>query len=101
MHYIYVYIYIYVICTYHTCIYNRLPEDELSGSKHVEDIKQLKIKILVHMTAMFCIGRDSSVGRATRYEMYSPGIESRWGARFVTACGTCGREEKLVQTFLK
>jgi len=24
---------------YRTCIYNRLPEDVLSGSKHVEDIK--------------------------------------------------------------
>jgi len=24
---------------YHNCIYNRLPEDEPSGSKHVEDIK--------------------------------------------------------------
>ena len=24
---------------YHTCIYNRLPEDEPSGSKHEEDIK--------------------------------------------------------------
>ena len=23
---------------YHTCTYNRLPEDEPSGSKHVEDI---------------------------------------------------------------
>jgi len=23
----------------HTCIYNRLPEDEPSGSEHVEDIK--------------------------------------------------------------
>ena len=31
--------------TYHTCIHNRLPEDEPSGSKHVEDIKNLKIKI--------------------------------------------------------
>jgi len=29
------------------CIYNRLPEDEPSGSKHVEDIKKLKIKILI------------------------------------------------------
>ena len=28
---------------YHSCIYNRLPEDELSGSKHVEDIRKLKI----------------------------------------------------------
>jgi hypothetical protein len=23
----------------HNCIYNRLPEDEPSGSKHIEDIK--------------------------------------------------------------
>jgi hypothetical protein len=30
---------------YRNCIYNRLPEDEPSGSKHVEDIK-IKIKIL-------------------------------------------------------
>ena len=28
-----------------TCIYNRHPEDEPSGSEHVEDIKKLKIKI--------------------------------------------------------
>jgi len=27
---------------YHTCIYNRLPEDEPSGSKHVKDIEKLK-----------------------------------------------------------
>jgi hypothetical protein len=30
---------------YHTCTYNRLPEDEPSVSKHVEDI--VKIKTLV------------------------------------------------------
>jgi hypothetical protein len=30
---------------YYNCTYNRLPEDELSGSKHVEGIA--KIKILV------------------------------------------------------
>ena len=28
------------------------------------------------------IGRDSSVGIATHYGLNSPGIESRWGARF-------------------
>ena len=28
------------------------------------------------------MGRDSSVGIATRYELDGPGIESRWGARF-------------------
>jgi len=36
--------------TYRTLIVsicNRLPEDELSGSKHVEDIKKLKTKILI------------------------------------------------------
>jgi len=32
---------------YHNYIYNRLTEDEPSGSKHVEDIKKLKIKILI------------------------------------------------------
>jgi len=30
-----------------TSIYSRLPEDESSGSKHVEDIKKLEIKILI------------------------------------------------------
>jgi len=30
----------------YNCIYNRLPKDEFPGSKHVEDIKKLKIKIL-------------------------------------------------------
>jgi hypothetical protein len=28
-------------------IYNRLPEDEPSGSKHAADIKKLKIKIFI------------------------------------------------------
>jgi len=32
---------------YHNCIYKRLPEDEPLGSKHVEDIRKLKIKILI------------------------------------------------------
>jgi hypothetical protein len=27
-------------------------------------------------------GRDSSVGKATRYGLYGPGIESRWGRDF-------------------
>jgi hypothetical protein len=29
-----------------------------------------------------CLGRDSAVGIATRYWLYGPGIEYRWGARF-------------------
>ena len=32
---------------HHSCIYNRLPEDEPSGSKHEEDIKKLQIKTLI------------------------------------------------------
>jgi hypothetical protein len=32
---------------YQTCKHNRLPEDEFSGSKHVDDIRKLKIKILL------------------------------------------------------
>jgi len=32
---------------YHNCIYDHLPEDEPSGSKHVEDIEQLKFKLLI------------------------------------------------------
>jgi len=32
---------------YHNCIYTPLPEDEPSDSKHVEDTKKLKIKILI------------------------------------------------------
>ena len=28
------------------------------------------------------VGRDSSVGLATRYGLDGPGVESRWGARF-------------------
>jgi hypothetical protein len=64
---------------YHKCIYNRLPEDEPSVSKHVEDIRQLKIKTLIHMATVFRMDRDSSVGIATRYELYGPAIESRCG----------------------
>jgi len=29
-------------------MYNRLPKDESSGSKHAEGIKNLKIKILIY-----------------------------------------------------
>jgi hypothetical protein len=34
--------------TLHKCMYYRLPEDEPSGSKHVEDIKKLDIKISIY-----------------------------------------------------
>ena len=38
------------------------------------------------MNFIYCgglmVGRDSSVGIATRYELDGPGIESRWGRDF-------------------
>ena len=41
------------------CIYNCLPEDGASGSKHVEDIKKLKIKNIkfdnLHFVGLCCI----------------------------------------------
>jgi hypothetical protein len=33
--------------TYCNCIYSYLPEDEPSGSKHLQDVKKLEIKILI------------------------------------------------------
>ena len=32
---------------YRNCMYNRLTEDEPSGSRHVEDKRKLKIEILI------------------------------------------------------
>ena len=37
--------------------------------------------ILIFYTNKY-MGRDSSVGIATRYGLDGPGIKSRWGARF-------------------
>ena len=34
------------------------------------------------------MGRDSSVGLATRYRLDDPGIESRWGTRFSASVHT-------------
>ena len=39
------------------------------------------LKIIVHVQGMD-VGRDGSVGTATRYELDGPGIESRWGRDF-------------------
>jgi hypothetical protein len=39
-------------------------------------------------TFRLMVGRDSSVGIATRYGLVGPGIESRWGARFSAAVQT-------------
>ena len=40
-------------------MYKCLPEDEPPGSKHVEDIKKLKIKVLifknVHFVGLYCV----------------------------------------------
>jgi hypothetical protein len=38
--------------------------------------------LINHRYPSSCVGRDSSVGIATRYELDGPGIESRWGRDF-------------------
>ena len=38
--------------------------------------------IVFRLRPPFIVGRDSSVGIATRYGLDGPGIESRWGSRF-------------------
>jgi hypothetical protein len=45
----------HVNIVYHICIYNRLPEDEPSGSKNVEDTKQLNIKILINESCLLFV----------------------------------------------
>jgi len=47
-------------------------------------VKHNKIKRVLPLK----VGRDSSVGIATRYGLDGPGIESRWGARFSTPVQT-------------
>jgi len=37
---------------------------------------------LILLALLYSVGRDSSVGIATRYGMDGPGIESRWGRDF-------------------
>jgi len=37
----------------------------------------------LHWVSIMSVGRDSSVGIATRYGLDDPVIESRWGARFL------------------
>jgi hypothetical protein len=46
------------------------------------DRKIIIIIIIIMYGHLFDVGRDSSVGIATRYGLNGPGIESRWGARF-------------------
>ena len=40
------------------------------------------ISILNQLCTYFLMGRDSSVGIATRYRLDGPGIESGWGRDF-------------------
>jgi len=42
----------------------------------------LHFEINLHKSLLHVVGRDSSVGIATRYGLDGPGIESRWGTRF-------------------
>jgi hypothetical protein len=44
--------------------------------------------VLYVSTAIFCTGRESSVGTVTRYGLDGLGIESRWEARFASLVQT-------------
>jgi hypothetical protein len=68
-------------------MYNRLPEDEPSGSKHVEDMVKIEptvsaIERELVPSVNFIMDRDSSVGIATGYGLDGPGIESRQDRNF-------------------
>ena len=52
-------------------------------SCHVNNAKKVLIELRMHCSQIWV--RDSSVGRATRYGMDGPGIESRWGEIFRTS----------------
>ena len=46
----------HTLLLYHTCKYNRLPAEEPSGLKHVEDIVNKNIVLeKVHFLGLYCI----------------------------------------------
>ena len=49
-------------------------------------VEYIYIYIYIYICVCVCVskGRDSSVGIATRYRLYGPGIEFRWGEFFRT-----------------
>ena len=51
---------------YHNCIYNRLPEDEPSGSKHVEDIKKIK-NLNINLGNMYFVGLYCIMTKVTEF----------------------------------
>ena len=69
---------IQVSVTWYRCAFFVIRVFILLSDKH--SIKNLVYEFLFDTTT--CVGRDSSVGIATRYGLDGPGIESRWGARF-------------------
>jgi len=54
----------------------------MCGKFHGKDLKYrpyIQNCFTLHASVHFIVGRDSSVGIATRYALDDPGIESRWG----------------------
>ena len=47
-----------------------------------KNIKKLITDIILLLCILVLVGRDSSVGIATRYGLDGQGIESQWGVRF-------------------
>jgi hypothetical protein len=47
------------------------------------------LQISLQILTIYFVGRDSSVGIATRYGLDGPGIGSRWEAKFSAPVQTC------------
>ena len=62
------------------------PCSKRAFSKHTgirrRTLTSISVKINNFTFTFYDVGRDNSVGIATRYVLDGPGIESRWGARF-------------------
>jgi len=49
-------------CLYHTCKYNRLPEDEATDLKPVEDIQKIKYQnINLEKVQLYCIKKEGRI----------------------------------------
>jgi len=57
---------------YHTCTYNRLPEDKPSSSKHVEDIVKIIILVQQRCILLVCIIRLYYNTRCKKHNIHNP-----------------------------
>ena len=56
----------------------RMGRSVISGN-HMQSGELPDFHVEIYTDCILTVGRDSSVGIATRYGLVSPGIEARWG----------------------